>query len=141
MLGFWGLDGYGKAPFPGFLQDPLFGRPGDQSLDNLRYQEKHDGAPEVFAHGFHISSLKFYRGNSHKEGRCGDYRRGSSPPHLERYRSRRLRIASWHLNALVWLLMDRCCCAWELDDNSDGFRVVSMFGAAPLEPAPFAQHP
>jgi hypothetical protein len=119
----------------------LLGRPGDQSFDNLRYQEKHDGASEVFAHGFHVSSLKFYRGNSHKEGGGGDYRRASSPPHLEPYRSGRLRIACRHLNARVWILMDRCCCGGQGDDNSDGFRVVAMFGAAPLEPAPFAQHP
>jgi phytoene dehydrogenase-like protein len=45
----------------------LLGRPGDQSFDNLRYQEKHDGASEVLAHGFHVSSLKFYRSNSHEE--------------------------------------------------------------------------
>jgi hypothetical protein len=118
----------------------LLGRPGDQSFDDFRDQEKHDGAAEVLAHGFHISSLKFYRSNSHKEGRCGDYRRGSSPPHLERYRSWRLRIACRHLNARFWILMDRCCCGWQVNDNSEDFRVVSLFGVVPLEPAPFAQH-
>ena len=124
--------------FPDIL---LLGRPGDQSFDDLWDQEQHDGAAKVLAHGFHISSLKFYRGNSHKEGRGGDYRRGSSPPHLERYRSGRLRIACWRLTARVWSLMDRCCCGWRVDDNSEGFSVVSLLGVAPLDPAPFAEHP
>jgi hypothetical protein len=44
-------------------------------------------------------------------------------------------------NALVWILMDRCRCGGQVDDNSEGFRIISLFGAAPLEPAPFAQHP
>ena len=37
--------------------------------------------------------------------------------------------------------MDRCCRRGQLDDNSEGFRVVSLLGVAPLEPAPFAHHP
>ena len=72
--------------------NPLFCRPGDNRFDYLRDQEKHDGAAEVFAHGFHVSRLKFEGGNSHKEGGGGDYRRGSSPPQLKRYRSWRLSI-------------------------------------------------
>ena len=36
--------------------------------------------------------------------------------------------------------MDRCCRGGQVDDNSEGFRVVSLFGVAPLEPAPIAQH-
>src|ERR1017187_2125682 len=60
----------------GSPRDPLFGRPGDQSLDDLRDQEQHDGAAKVFAHGFHVSSLKFYRGNSHKDNPKQIYDRG-----------------------------------------------------------------
>jgi hypothetical protein len=45
------------------------------------------------------------------------------------------------LNARVWILRDRCDCGWQEDDNSEGFSVISLFGVAPLEPAPFAQHP
>jgi hypothetical protein len=116
----------------------LLGRPGDQSFDNLRYQEKHDGASEVLAHGFHVSSLKFYRSNSHEEGGGGDYRRGASPPDFERNRSWRLRIAWRHLNARVWILKDRRGCGWQEDDNSEGFSVISLFSVPPLEPAPFA---
>jgi hypothetical protein len=52
-----------------------------------------------------------------------------------------LRIACRHLNARVWILMDRCGCGGQVDDNPEGFRVVSLLGVAPLEPAPFAQHP
>ena len=115
----------------------LLGRPGDQSFDNLRYQEKHDGASEVLAHGFHVSSLKFYRSNSHEEGGGGDYRRGASPPDFERNRSWRLRIAWRHLNARVWILKDRRGCGWQEDDNSEGFSVISLFSVPPLEPAPF----
>jgi hypothetical protein len=37
--------------------------------------------------------------------------------------------------------MDRCCCGGQVDDNAEGFRVISLFGVAPLEPAPFAPHP
>ena len=37
----------------------LLGCPGNYSFDDLRYQEQHDGAAEVFAHGFHVASLKF----------------------------------------------------------------------------------
>jgi len=40
---------------PAFSQNPLFGRPGDNRFDDLRNQEQHDGAPEVLAHGFHVS--------------------------------------------------------------------------------------
>ena len=36
--------------------------------------------------------------------------------------------------------MDRCCCVWQVNGNSEDFRVVSLFGVVPLEPAPFAQH-
>jgi hypothetical protein len=36
-----GMEGIFEA-LPDIL---LLGRPGDQSFDNLRYQEKHDGAP------------------------------------------------------------------------------------------------
>jgi hypothetical protein len=36
--------------------------------------------------------------------------------------------------------MDRCCCGWQVNDNSEDFRVVSLFGVVPLEPAPFAPH-
>ena len=125
-------------PGPPSPSDPLFGRPGDQSFDDLWDQEQHDGAAEVFAHGFHVSPLKFYRSNSHKEGGGGDYRRGASPPDFERNRSWRLRIAWRHLNARVWILMDRCCCGWQEDDNSEGFSVISLFSVPPLEPAPFA---
>src|ERR1017187_5433611 len=78
MLGFWGWTVTEKRLFLAFLQDPLFGRPGDQSFDDLWDQEQHHGAAEVLAHGFHISSLKFYCGNSHKEGGGGDYRRGQT---------------------------------------------------------------
>jgi hypothetical protein len=120
--------------------DPLFCRPGDQSFDDLWDQEQHDGAAEVFAHGFHVAALEFYRGNSHKEGGGGDYRPGSSPPRLDRCLSWRLRIARRHLNARVWILMDRCCCGGQVDDNSEGFSVASPFGVAPLEQAPVAQH-
>ena len=59
--------------------DPLFGRPGDQSFDNFWDQEKHDGAAEVFAHGFHVSSLKFYRGNSHRYFLVNDASAGRHP--------------------------------------------------------------
>ena len=37
--------------------------------------------------------------------------------------------------------MDRCCCGWQEDDNSEGFSAVSLLGVAPLELAPFAEHP
>jgi hypothetical protein len=37
--------------------------------------------------------------------------------------------------------MYRCCFGWQEDDNSEGFSVVSLLGVAPLEPAPFAEHP
>ena len=37
--------------------------------------------------------------------------------------------------------MDRCCCVWRANDNSQGFSLVSLLGVAQLEPAPFAQHP
>jgi len=37
--------------------------------------------------------------------------------------------------------MGRRCCGWQVDDNSEGFRVVSLFGGAPLERAPGAKHP
>ena len=40
---------------PPSLRDPLFGGPGDNRLDDLRDQEQHDGAAEVFAHGLHVS--------------------------------------------------------------------------------------
>ena len=63
---------------PSSLRDPLFGGPGDNRFDYLRDQEKHDGAAEVFAHGFHVSRLKCEGGNSHKEGGGGDYRRGQT---------------------------------------------------------------
>ena len=49
---------FGQAGVGGvgaLLQIPLFGRPSDNRFDDLRYQEKHDGAAEVFAHGFHVS--------------------------------------------------------------------------------------
>ena len=52
---------------PPLLRDPLFRRPGDNHPHDLRDQEEHDRAAEVFAHGFHVSGLKFER-NSHKEG-------------------------------------------------------------------------
>ena len=31
-------------------------------------------------------------------------------------------------------------CTWQVDDNSEGIRAVSVLGVAALEPAPFAQH-
>jgi hypothetical protein len=36
--------------------------------------------------------------------------------------------------------MDRCGCGGQVDDNPEGFRVVSLLGVAPLERALFAQH-
>ncbi len=37
------------------LREPLFGGPSDNHLDDFRDQEEHDGAAQVFAHGFHVS--------------------------------------------------------------------------------------
>ena len=54
----------------------LLGRPGDNRLDDLWNKKEHDRAAEVFAHGFHVSRLKFERSNPHKEGGGGDYRLG-----------------------------------------------------------------
>ena len=119
-------------------QNSLLGGPCDNCLDDLWDQEEHDGAAEVLAHSFHVAALKFERGNSHKEGGGGDYRRGASPPDFERNRSWRLRIAWRHLNGRVWILKDRRGCGWQEDDNSEGFSVISLFSVPPLEPAPFA---
>ena len=38
-----------------FSRNPLFGGPRDNHAHDLRDQEQHDGAAEVFAHGFHVS--------------------------------------------------------------------------------------
>ena len=71
-----------RLDFQAFPQYPLFGRPGDYGFDDLRYEEQHDGAAEVFAHGFHVAALEFYGGHAHKEGGGGDYLSRSSPPPL-----------------------------------------------------------
>ena len=74
------------------------------------------------------------------QGRATHFRL-KSPCRLKPCRSRRLRIACGHLNARCWMFRDCRDCVRQVDNDSKGSSIISLFGVAPLEAAPLAQHP